>query len=445
MADRVTTTRSEAASIEPTVLGSTVSGATVSRRALISGSGKVAGFEFKFNGGIPELVERGLKSGVLAGYAVGPIASAHLVAQAGRIGVARIPIRWLGLIADQEVSHGMLIALEAPTVDALEPQELPAVLDMITRLRASGAKLGWITDMDLPCKRDFVMICQNSQTIDAQIDDIARWPADLRNTPIVASDLRTLEDIERVLRHGVAFVCGAVMHQTQHHPIKDEITLPPGARRIGLLLTQVLGGAETQAIVSQIKRDAGLAYRLISRINSASYAHDHAITSIDHAVTILGRTELYRWLSILLLQYSVDRSTNSALQEITLWRSRLFELLAIERRESAADALFMLGLASMLGVLLKISSLDVCHTLNLPEPSRSALIDNTGPWAHYLEVSRHLETGAMDEHPELMQFFGGPAKVMDLSEKAWAWAAANSDSNASIGVLENLWARSEKI
>ena len=74
--------------------------------------------------------------------------------------------------------------------------------------------------------------------------------------------------------------------------------------RIGNLLNLLVTGAENNDIVANIKSDVGLSYRLLQRINSASFARINAGASIDQAVLLLGRGELYRWLSLLLFQFA---------------------------------------------------------------------------------------------------------------------------------------------
>jgi EAL and modified HD-GYP domain-containing signal transduction protein len=124
----------------------------------------------------------------------------------------------------------------------------------------------------------------------------------------------------------------------------------------------------------------------------------------------------------LLVQFAGKRKASSALQEITLWRSRLLELLAKESNEPIPGQLFTLGLASMLGPLLKISQNEVVSTLNLPAPARQALLEQDGPWHVYLHMALLVQTQSLDEHSELAEPFGGVERVMALADEAWTWA-----------------------
>jgi c-di-GMP phosphodiesterase len=407
---------SAASSAQPTASVGVSVGA---RRPLIAQDGKVMGFEFRMNRQLQERLTQKSMKPTQAAYATVLMTSALLVAKTHRVGVARLPADWLVLVRDAEVCNGMMVALEPPT-EAIAPTDLHVLQHTILAMRAKGAKMGWGTAIDLGCNRDFVLIVQQSESIGTQLQSVQTWPANLRNLPLFATDLQNLQDIEQVLEFGVTYVCGALTRQSTSGDKKELNRLPPDAQRLSLLVSQLVGGSETPAIVESIKADVGLAYGLLRRINSASFARREPTTSIEHAVATLGRTELYRWLSILLLQYADSRRAASALQEITLWRARLMELLAAQRGETAPEQVFLLGLASMLGALLHISDEEVISTLKLGEPARQALLHHTGPWMGYLEAAKQVELGQQE----------APAEVQELSTQAWAWAAAHMDTKA---------------
>ncbi|MDB5849184.1 MAG: hypothetical protein JWP29_2936, partial [Rhodoferax sp.] len=148
--------------------------------------------------------------------------------------------------------------------------------------------------------------------------------------------------------------------------------------------------------------------------------------SIDQAVAMLGRNELHRWLSLMLMQYGSHRKLGSALQEVALWRSRLVELLAIERGEREPGRFFTLGLASMLGLILKIGQAEVVAALSLPPEAEDALMAQSGPWFVYLRTAMQVEAQTEDDAAAAVDGFGSAARVLELSDQAWAWAAENS-------------------
>lgn len=406
------------------------------RRPLISSAGSVAGFEFRMGDDVARKLKRQTDAHMRAARVAALLASAHVMGQSGRIGFVRLPAEWLVLVGDAPVGPGVLIGLES-TPDAVPMPQAAAVLEAaVLALRAKGVQVGWEPGLDARLLPDFVLLRQGASAMSTVLDSMTAWPAEWQGLPVLATDIGNVEELEMALYNGVTYACGALDREgaaaaAAPAPAGKHL-LPPEVRRVGVLLNQLVAAADTATIVDQIKGDVGLAYRLLRLINNASYAQLSGYASVEQAVLLMGRYELYRWLSLLLVQFSGSRKAASALQEMTLWRSRLLELVAIEKHEDAPDQFFTLGLASMLSQMLKISQAEVVSMLNLPAPASQALLEQSGPWHAYLEMARRLESHTLDQSVELAALFGGTARLMELSDQAWRWAAqqtAQSDAS----------------
>jgi len=393
------------------------------RRPLIAADGSIGGFEFRIHHDIlsrlgPRADQRGR-----AAYVAAALTSARLTAQTGRIGFARVPLDWLPQASGVEVCRGVWVGLEQ-AADPQDSVQLLAATQLVQGLRAKGAKVGW-GDAQLPDSApDFVLLHQGAQPMGAVLRRRMDLPTVVSALPALVTDVLCLEDLEKALNQGVHFACGALAPTGEPSDIREFLPVPPEVHRVGQLLNQLVIGTDTSSIVSSIKGDVGLSFRLLKRINSASFAQLHAGASIDQAVLLLGRNELYRWLSLLLVQFAGRRKASSALQEVTLWRARMLELMALEAQEATPDQFFTLGLASMLGLILKISTLDVATTLNLPTPARQALLEQSGPWHAYLLTIGQVEAHALDAHSALVKRLGGVDRVLALADEAWSWAWA---------------------
>ena len=403
------------------------------RRPLISSGGQVAGYEFRLGDGVLQRLARRTDQQGQAAYLAALLASARLMAQTGRVGFARLPIDWMVHGAASQAVPNTWIALEQTAATDLSPALVPGIAQAVAQLRSTGAKVGWGVTTVLGLPPDFVLLRQGPDPMAAVLGAVKTWPGTLRGLPIVATDIANVDDLELALGGGISMVCGALTPSGGGSEPSRVVPVRPEVRRVGSLLHQLVAGAETPEIVAQIKGDVGLSYELLRRINSASLAHLNAGASIDSAVLLLGRNELYRWLSVLLLQFGTHRKAASALHEVALWRSRLFELLATEAREPAPGQLFTLGLSSMLAQILGITVADVVATLKLPEPAVQALQSQAGPWARYLELAQVLEAHLLDDRAALAAAFGGVARVAGLSNEAWEWAAthARADNGAA--------------
>ena len=177
-------------------------------------------------------------------------------------------------------------------------------------------------------------------------------------------------------------------------------------------------------LTRELRGDVGLCYRLLRQVNSPAVGVSRPVESIDQAVLILGRSEVYRWLSVLLLASVSGRRTSRALQEVSLARARMLELLARERGSEPPDALFTVGLLSLLNVMLEMPMSQVLQPLRLSEAAHLALLDHSGPWHELLTLSEALERHDLEAATAAATGFGGIERVSQLSDEAWRWALA---------------------
>lgn len=399
------------------------------RRPLLGADGAIAGFEFCIDADILRRLRRRADPRGRAAYVMAVLTSARLMAQSGRIGFARVPVDWLAHATDVSCAAGAWVGVEQAPPAHQDSTQREATAALVQQLRAAGATVGWDVALALGQTPDFLMLHQGADPMATLLEAQKTWPQKFKNLPTLVTDVAQIDDVELALSSGIRYACSALNPQPLAISPTEALPIPPEVQRVGQLLNQLVIGTETSVIVSDIKSDVGLSYRLLRRINSASFAQLHAEASIDQAVLMLGRNELYRWLSLLLVQFAGKRKASSALQEITLWRSRLLELLALENKEPVPGQMFTLGLASMLGPLLKISQDDVVATLNLPTPARQALLEQTGPWNFYLQMALQVEAGSLGQNGVLADHFGGAARVMTLADDAWDWAWAAEHAN----------------
>ena len=389
-----------------------------SRCPLISSQGDIVGFEFRLGEDIQRRISHRTNQSAKVAYVRAVLASAHLVTQSGRIGLARLPADCLVHAVDFDTLVDVWIAVD----QCNDEFDLEAAAQALHTLHTQGAKVAWDASINVPLTPDFVIFRQDDQPMPMVLNALKSRPQALLALPDMVTDIATFEDLELALQSGVSYVCGALTPNSIPVEAKQALPVSPEMGRIGQLLNQLVTGAQTDVIVTNIKGDVGLSYRLLQRINTASFAHLNAGASIDQAVLMIGRDELYRWLSLLLFQFSGKRKVSSALQEVALWRSRFMELLAIEHHEEVPSQLFTLGLASMMSPILKISLTDVMSILCLHEFAKQALLEQSGPWHVYLELMRHIESQNLVDTSPVAEQFGGVAHITALADDAWSWA-----------------------
>lgn len=389
------------------------------RRPLLSADGAVAGFEFR----VSETLIRRAEGPAQAAYTHAILTAMRANACDGRIGLAELPASWLlKPQAEKLLSPGMMVCLQRADA-AADPSSLRSAVEVV---RAGGALAGWLADplggigsVDRP---DFLLLRPTDRLpVGPMLKAVKNAAAGTPRLCLVATDLPGLEVVELALGLGLDFASGimsAAVEPGKAPPIS------PAIQRVCQLLNRLLRDESPTRLADDIKRDVGLSLQLLRHVGSAHYARDRAIDTVEAAVLLIGRDELYRWLSRVLVRSADGRPTSRAVQQVTLARARLLELLAGRCAESHPPSLFTLGLASMLPTLLNTSVSEAVGSMELVPEARAALLQTSGPWLGYLELARALERHDFDVADGLAQRFGGLATVLELSEQAWDWTAA---------------------
>lgn len=181
------------------------------------------------------------------------------------------------------------------------------------------------------------------------------------------------------------------------HGVTPSKQLAPSHAQIVRLLNLVRNDAEITEIEGVLKQDVTLPYKLLRYINSAGFGLMVEVQSFRHAVTILGRDKLNKWLSLLLVSASKD-PTAPAVMQAALARARMMEILGAHFFDKGQlDNLFITGAFSLLNVLLGTSMEAVLDQMTLPEPVRDALLQGEGAYAPLLKLAVASETFMPDQ------------------------------------------------
>jgi c-di-GMP-related signal transduction protein len=192
------------------------------------------------------------------------------------------------------------------------------------------------------------------------------------------------------------------------------------------LLGLILDDAETPQLEGVFKQEPGLTLNLIRLTNSAASGLRQKITSLRHAITVLGRRQLQRWLQLLLYTNPSGGGANPLLQ-LAATRGRFLELLAGDLMGSGRDfedRAFMTGIMSLMPALLHVPIGEIIASLNVAPDVREALEHRTGVLGKMLLLSEKQEEGDRDacfalivELPGL-----GTERVNAILAQALAWA-----------------------
>jgi len=182
--------------------------------------------------------------------------------------------------------------------------------------------------------------------------------------------------------------------------------------------------ASDNEIEELIRRDVGLSYKLLRIVNSAAMG-GREIWSIGHALRLLGREQVARWLGVLLVTDGAGEGVRAELMHISLMRARMCELVAeaVGLKQARGPA-FLVGMLSVLDQILEIPMATICETMDLAGDLRAALLDRRDFFGETLHLVESYIDGNWPSVDALGPKVGvEPARLQVRHLEALAWAS----------------------
>ena len=153
--------------------------------------------------------------------------------------------------------------------------------------------------------------------------------------------------------------------------------LNPSQLALLRLLGLLMADAETSEVEDAFKQEPGLTINMLRLTNSVSSGLSSRITSLRHAITILGRRQLQRWVQLLIYtDPGGEARTANPLLQLAATRGRLMELLAERvqpKNREFSDQAFMVGIMSLMPALLGVAMQEILAQLPVTPRVKQAL------------------------------------------------------------------------
>lgn len=202
------------------------------------------------------------------------------------------------------------------------------------------------------------------------------------------------------------------------------------------LMGLLLSDAETSKLEEALKPEPGLTVNLLRMTNSVGAGTSEKITSLRHAITVLGRRQLQRWLQLLVFSSGAQAGASNPLLMLAATRGRLMELLAEDLRPgdgALADRAFMAGIMSLMPALVGLPIAEIVAPLGLTGDVRDALCEGSGQLGDMLHLAESSESGELETlTSNLAKLPGLSAKRLNQAQtSALQWANSITDSSTN--------------
>lgn len=399
----------------------------LARQPIVDRSGELVGYELLFRDTDAEHASFSHDDDVMATSTVVATAFAEM-------GLSQVIGPLVGhLNVDTEFLYSDLVEALPPNRIVLELYEKkidPQTLERLAELRKVGYRIAlddFVGNFDgfdeLIPSVDMVKV--DFQRIDSLLVPVIVDMLKQHKVKMIAQKVETPEQFELAKSLGMDLFQGYHFARPQVLTARRE---KPAKIALLRLLSLAMEDAETHTIEDEFKRHPHLSVNLMRLVNSAACTRGQSITSLRHALVLLGRRQLRVWLQLLL--YTADRGgkgLGSPLLQLAASRGKLMEQLAARKPgpDSAVKELaFITGIMSLMNVLLDMSYEDILKQVNLPEAVKSALIHRNGEIGDMLSLTEMLERDDQGEVHQAMHKLGSvdPAQLMDMQLAAFQWA-----------------------
>ena len=193
------------------------------------------------------------------------------------------------------------------------------------------------------------------------------------------------------------------------------------------LIRQLSEDLEQAEIEKSFRGDPVLTYKLLLLVNSVGVGARCKIDTVRHAISILGRQQLKRWVQLALFADNDRPGLENPLVDLAAVRAGFMEnmaacLPAAQGLSDSAEKAFMTGILSVLEKVYDIPMDEVLRNLNLTDDIRGAIFAREGVLGYLLLVAELVEEGnfaSLGDHLVLLGI--SHDQVFRSQRKAFAW------------------------
>ncbi len=324
-----------------------------------------------------------------------------------------------------------LLPKEMVVLELLETLEVtPALIERCRELKEAGFVLA-LDDHDYdPIYEELYQI------IDIVKVDLMATPVDTLGATIecyrnyqfklLAEKVETKEEFLKCLDLGFDYFQGYYFAKPA---VIEKKKIDEGGAALLKLMRQLMDDAEMEEVEKTFRSSPGLTYKLLLLVNSVSFVGLQKIQTVRHAISMLGRAQIKRWVQLALFATDDSHAMENPLVDMAAVRGGFMEQMAtvcprLRGNREAADQAFMTGILSLLESLYDIPMGQIAEELNLSEDVQQALVSREGTYGNLLALAEALEQVDFTKASELLGTLSIPySTVMDAQMKAYNWQA----------------------
>ena len=323
------------------------------------------------------------------------------------------------------------------TVVEVEPQPLldAALLEALNRIKASGYTLALTAYQQNFCDPGLVKLADI-----IFINVLGQSEAQILATTASLSTSKALLAAKRVEDDATFELTKKLGFNLFQGFFFEKPVIVPGRKltsnnitRLNIYRSLEKKDLEIEELASIIESDVSISFRLLTFINSLHFGLRYKVTSIKHAIMLLGWQKIKSWLWLMVLSDVMPQDKTSELHYLSAIRAKFLERVAVNHnyKDIPPESLFLMGLFSLLEPMLDTPIKDLVEALPLQDQVKAALCGEPNLYFQWLEVARCFESGDWGKLDTLAGTLAlAPITVASSYCEALVWAKSLYDQPA---------------
>ena len=216
-----------------------------------------------------------------------------------------------------------------------------------------------------------------------------------KDVELLAEKVETHQDFQEALDLGFAYFQGYFFSKPEIIAGKDV----PGFKLSYLeilkeICRETLDFPHVEKIID---RDPPLCLKMLTYLNSVYFGLRHEVTSIGHALTLLGEKEIRKWAALAILS-NLGKDQPHELMRLSILRARFCESLAPQFNLATKESeLFLMGLLSLMDVFMGRPLDELLDNIALSGEIKKALRGQHNAHRMVLDLVVNYEKGAWED------------------------------------------------
>jgi len=325
-----------------------------------------------------------------------------------------------------------LLPKEMVVLELLETLEVtPTLIERCHELKESGFTLA-LDDHDYDPRYEELY-----QIVEIVKVDLMATPVDTLGATIecyrnysfklLAEKVESKEEFLKCLDLGFDYFQG---YYFARPAVIEKKKIDEGGAALLKLMRQMMDDSDIEEIEKTFRSSPGLTYKLLLLVNSVSFVGLQKIQTVRHAISMLGRAQIKRWVQLALFATDDSHATENPLVEMAAVRGGFMEQMAaacprLRGNREAPDQAFMTGILSLLESLYDIPMHQIAEELNLSDEVQQALVNREGAYGNLLALAEALEQVDFVAASHLLEGLSIPYHIaMQAQMKAFNWQTA---------------------